>query len=280
MSIIIGLNIVTLIDKKISNISVNIPAVNVPKPTVLLNINDTGKQKINICVDNNNKSNIINSNNDDKPNFIDGENIKNKNIEKFIVADAQEFKKYDKLKKQIVKKEDTFELKNIDNPRKENVVDYDQDKQERNKEFAIKLTYEDKPIYKRKKPEKEYVNASDFGWEAPIQAISCANSSISQKFKSGKKNLLPYQISCNKPNKFTAENYYKTHYKTQIVPIEDYKVRGFNYMNYRNSVQPHKADVRILSQTTKGISPEHNEFKNIPDGSNYAFHNTPAMRMP
>ena len=124
-----------------------------------------------------------------------------------------------------------------------------------------------------------YVTSADFGWEPPRQIVSCANSSISQQFKSGKKSLLPYQIDCTRANKLTAENYYKIHHKIPIIPIEDDLVLGHNYMDFSSWVEPSKLDFRILSQSTKGL-PLSEKYKTIPVGSNYGFHNTPAMPMP
>ena len=44
IAIIIGINIISMIDKKISNVSVNVPPVNVPKSTIIINLE---KQHIN-----------------------------------------------------------------------------------------------------------------------------------------------------------------------------------------------------------------------------------------
>ena len=116
---------------------------------------------------------------------------------------------------------------------------------------------------------KSYATDYDFGFEAPPHYVSCANSSIAQKWKTGKKSLLPYQIGCDKPNKLTAENYYKVRNKIPIIPIIDYHIRGSNYMNYINKVSPYKIDHRILSQTTKGLNPIEKDKKIIPKGFNY-----------
>ena len=129
-------------------------------------------------------------------------------------------------------------------------VDYDHDKDE--KDFYVGMTYDFKPIRASKRKDernkKLYVSSLDFGWESPRQYVSCANSSIAQQFKTGEKSLMPYQIDCTRPNRITAENYYKTHYKAQVIPIEDERVRGHNYMEYSSWVQPSKIDFRILSQ--------------------------------
>jgi len=42
VSMIIGYNIVHIIDKKISSVNINIPPINVPKPCVTVRINEKG----------------------------------------------------------------------------------------------------------------------------------------------------------------------------------------------------------------------------------------------
>ncbi len=127
--------------------------------------------------------------------------------------------------------------------------------------------------------DKKYITADDFGAQNGFQTKSCSNSSINKKFKLGPTKLLPYELSCDAPNKLTAENYYKTHYLAQSVNLEDYAVRGANYMEYTNYAHPVKSNIRILSQNTKGLSPDNAE-QNVPTPANYAFHGTPSMRMP
>ena len=72
----------------------------------------------------------------------------------------------------------------------------------------------------------------------------------------------------------------KTHYQAQIARLEDYAVRGSNYMEFSDYIHPTKSNIRILSQNTKGLPPKDVEYRNIPTGRNYGFHNTPSMRMP
>ena len=37
---------------------------------------------------------------------------------------------------------------------------------------------------------------------------------------------------------------------------------------------------RHLERKNKRLNPKDSKLRNLPDGFNYAFHNTPAMRMP
>lgn len=299
ISAIIGLNIVAIIDKKISDVSINIPSIQIPDNKIIINVCEDKKGKINITVDKNNNINV-----DSLPESIklpspplsemkDDESIKlpsppqlikmkdNKNIEHFIVADANDLNLYEENKKKMIEQtKNTLSDEKINNPNKENIVNYNDDKA--NSGFYIGMQYEFEPLKGKKgeKMKKIYVTDNDFGWDAPSKGVGCANSSISQQYKTGNKSLLPNQIDCRRPNKLTAENYYKTHYKKQVIPIEDYRVRGYNYQDFTDKVQPGKLDIRILSQSTKGLPREETKFRNIPVAMNYGFHNTPALPMP
>lgn len=286
ISIIIGLNIVNVIDKKINNVSVNIPPINIPKTNIILTVDKkkTGEITIGAC-----------STTDTKNANID-------NKEHFIVSDAQQVPDYRDLKDEYLQKPNNFDdakLDDIDKPEQPNdanitsgkeepnskcSIQYDkeQDKIDKDKTFSLMVS-NDSPMekFRKDKLEKAYITSADFGWDAPNHYVSCANSSIAEQYKTGKKSLLPNKITCGYPNKLTSENYYKTHYKKQIVPIEDYLVRGYNYTDYSDFPTPYQVtNMRILSQNTKGLPPEQTKTKNIPLGYNFAFHNTPAMPMP
>lgn len=264
VSIIIGLNIVSLIDKKISNISVNIPPISVPKPEITILVKDNmDPNLINVKYNSNPKND---SEKEDK--------VEKEKIENFIVSDAQEIGNYKELKEEYVRKPDNFAKEKLD---KDKCALSDDDKK-----FTMQVTNND-PEEKETKErlDKAYITANDFGWEYPGNYVSCANSSIADKYKTGKKSLKPSQISCAAPNKLTAENYYKTHFKRQVIPIEDYHVRGYNYGDFTDYPTPYATrDMRILSQNTKGLPKNETKSKHIPTGYNYAFHNTPAMPMP
>lgn len=215
-------------------------------------------------------------------NFIENKidnkiNLQNKNIEKFIVADAQDFHNYNQHKEDVKDLRNNLVDDRMKNPDTDETVNYDKALDD---DFYMGMTYYKKPWKYRTFPSKKFLNASDFGWDRPFQTVSCANSSIQNRYTTGPKKLMPFQIACEKPNKLTAENYYRTHYQAQPIPIEDMAVRGANYNDYSDYVHPTKSDIKILSYNTKGLPPDATKYKNIPIGYNYAFHNTPAMRMP
>lgn len=200
-------------------------------------------------------------------------------IERFIVADAEDFHNYQKWRKMTMKDADNFAKSDLETPPPDKIVNYDKEI-DRDKDFAMMVVH-GKPSVEREKDDKAFTTYHDFGWEGPKQHVACANASVSQQYNFGDKSLLPFKISCQEPNKLTAENYYKTHYRPQVIPIEDYYIRGANYLDYTSFMSPYQArGYRILSQNTKGLPPDQTKTANLPVGYNYAFHNTPAMPMP
>jgi hypothetical protein len=193
------------------------------------------------------------------PNKID-EKVKKMLEEPFIVSDAQDLNNYDAFREYVQKLPDNFDEDNIKNPPADKIVsDYGKG----NNEVAT-----------------PYITDINFGQDKPYPVVSCSNSSINHNMKSGPMKLVPDQISCGFPNKLTAENYYKTFYNARSIPLDNDAVRGANYGDYSDTVNPNDINVRILSQNTKGLIPSATAYRNIPTGSNYAFYNTPAMPMP
>lgn len=123
-----------------------------------------------------------------------------------------------------------------------------------------------------------YITSNDFGLQPSSYFVSCANSSINDKFVNNGIPIIANDIGCNKPNGLTAENYYKTFYRKQVVPIEDYKIKGYNYSDFNEFISPYRmSGLRILSNNTKGLPPDAMNNKHLPEGSNYAFPNTPSL---
>jgi hypothetical protein len=214
---------------------------------------------------------IINNNN------IDSQinQILKDNKESFIVADANEFRIYDQLKNNTKNNDDNFDKDAFKNPNPNMTLNYDKKEPSSN----IMVVNGEPEKINETKNEKSFVTSNEFGWDAPFPIVGCSNSSVDNRYKSGPHRLLPYEISCGYSNKITAENFYKTHFMARPAKLEDYIVRGSNYMEYSNYIHPTKSNIRILSQNTKGLPPENTKYRNIPSGTNYAFHNTPAMRM-
>ena len=349
IAIFLGLSIVTVIDKKINNVSINMPTI---EPKVVLNIDKDKNGNIKIS---HNKKN-------DKD-----------TIEEFIVADAQNIQHYDQLREATLALPDNFDMENLDNPDNKEGINYDKnnpiddlpeqvvhhitkplenpirqipceptiiidrsvpsgaepmntsviqvgatlpatvpgahtvpsleitalptDRVHPSAHTVPKILkemtankYETEDPTKilvpssTHTPNRNYITAGDFGsMAAPTQYIACQNSNDlgnTNRAISCKDPVAPH-IPCNLPNKLTAENFYKTHYLGQIIPMDDYTTKGYNYWEYSDAVSPRTMRYqRILSQNTKGLPPEDTRYKNIPVGWNYGFHNTPMVGMP
>jgi len=197
--------------------------------------------------------------------------------EHFIVADAQDFHNYEKLKADTLKLSDNFDKNTLTNPDKSKIIEPEKQIQDNS---IISVPNDTKKVDVQKN-EKSFITASDFGWEKPWPIVACANSSITNRYRTGPKRLLPYQIACGYANKITAENYYKTHFLAEAVSMNDMVVKGANYDQYNSFTHPAliTQNSRILSQNTKGIYEPNAKYKNIPTGSNYAFHNIPAFNV-
>lgn len=206
----------------------------------------------------------------------DAINIKVRNLlkEDFIVADAQDLQNYDKLKAETEQLPDNFNKDTLTNPDKSKIVN-----PESEPVHNSIISVPNVPIVNTEKDKQSFITASDFGWEKPWPIVACANSSINNRYKTGPKHLLPYQIACGYANKITAENYYKTHFQAKVASMNDMMVKGANYDEYSSFTHPSliTQNARILSQNTKGLYEPNAKYKNIPTGSNYAFNNIPAF---
>lgn len=187
--------------------------------------------------------------------------------EEFIVSDA-DIHNYKEINAEQMKESDSFPDQEI---KYKPVPEHD---------FTLQYVEDGLPIQIANKEEpKKIITPNEYSWIAPQPAVSCANSSINNRFLTGKKRILPYEIACGYPNKITYENYYKNNFMAWPAKLEDDVVKGANYLEYDKWPRPQKSNIRILSQNTKGLPSNEMMYKNIPVGANYAF-NTPVLPMP
>lgn len=204
--------------------------------------------------------------------FYDGnmnDNI-NKN-EKFTVADANDFTTYNEQRIKSENAENEYADDSINNANEDDVINYN-----KNNDYVIQTKTHNTKVSTVIPQKKQYISSVDFGIEFPDQAVACGNTSINNKFVNKGITSLPFQIDCSKPNKFQASDYYRAKYTKQPIPLEDRLVRGYNYDIYSNYVSPYNIDIRLMTVTTKGSD---GKLKPFPNPSNFAFHNTPAMRL-
>jgi len=271
ISVIIGLNISKLIDNKINNVAINIPTIKVPNPTITLQVTKNDKDNFVVCSKNDQTRLQVKTNAKQLFPSLDAEHDK----EHFTVADAHDFHNYERIRNDTIKRYNNKDFKDqeeyLENGSSDKMKNDSKDRCEIMKDEIghSRTIYPGKPVIRVNENGGSYLTAYDFGFEARPHYTSCSNKSIAQKWKTGKKSLIPYQTSCNKPDKIAGKKYYKVHNKIQIAPMIDYHIRGHNYMNYINSITPYNIDKRILSQTTKGISPVERRRINIPEGANH-----------
>lgn len=188
--------------------------------------------------------------------------------EKFIVSDADDIHNYREIRAEQMNEKDSFPDQEINY---KPVPTYD---------YTLQYVEDGLPIHiANKEDPKTIITKNEYSWIAPQPAVSCSNSSINNRFLTGKKRIMPYEIACGYPNKITSENYYKGNFMAWPAKLEDDEVKGANYLEYEKWPRPQKSNVRILSQNTKGLPPSEMIYKNIPVGANYAF-NTPVLPMP
>lgn len=285
VTLLVGINISNLIDKKISDISVNLPKINIPKPQITLNITTDNKEKFIVCTETNNNKSPNKTEDDHNCNI----NQNGDNVEKFTVPDAQNIY-YDKIKKQFMKEyndvdfsdqEGNMECTKSNDPR---IVYPKTDMYEKScankwqKFYSCKKKiYPGKNTYKSPATGKTYVSEYDYGLDAPPYYVSCSNGASTNLQKKKKiKNVVAKHIPCNQPNLLTSENYWRSHTK-HSVPIVDYYIKGYNYSNYQTASSPYTIDKQILSQATKGLPESSMRVKNLPHGYNYVFqHHVPV----
>ncbi|MBA42562.1 MAG: hypothetical protein CMF62_00950 [Magnetococcales bacterium] len=287
VSLIIGFNIVSLIDKKINNISVNVPPFKVPEPKVVVKMCENFDQISKNKEDKENKENKENKEDKKDNNKVDPLKPNNFDGELNEIAIERGYK--DRTPS------------DLNNPEKDDIVNYVEDDDEQRPLNQTKHTMLDKAnrllklqgmdevddiggVNKiwdydgsgaRPSESGRYIDAGDFGYQLPRVMKACQNSSISQKFISGKNKIKPFQTACNQRNGLTAENYYKTHFETPRLWLEDYKTLGYNYSDYDKSANPYNTKYKILPVGKKAYKPEKNRY--IPQAKNYVFGNSPAL---
>jgi len=196
-------------------------------------------------------------------------------VERFTVADAQDFHNYAEIKRVAENVPNNFIEERLNDPLVQDRVNPDTNG------ISMPIINMTGPATQVKinQDRLSYLTQSDYSTNPPFPIVSCANSSINSRFKTGPLKALPNQVMCGFPNRVNGENFYRTYFQTEPAPLEDVDTRGANYFYYSNFMHPMKISQRILSRNTKGLAPEINKYKNIPTGYNYAFHDSPSTRV-
>lgn len=269
ISIIIGLGIIYVIDKKLGKIKIKIPDVKVK----------LSKNKDGTIICNNNE-------NENKKNEIEqiAERIKklseNDEIENFSENNSKENSENNsKEKSENSLKEKSKELENdIENKFKYNntvkIVNDNKQLKEENKEIKkdkeeVKITNNNNEIYESY-PEllddKKLVNQCSYN---PFKkVIYRGDNESSYRYNT----YLSYSDLWDDKN--DPSNYYKKNKK--IMKKEDVGLIGYNYNEYTDYAKPHYTDMKIMPSELRGFRVGLDSETNIPVGTNYAFPSSPS----
>ena len=283
VSIIFGMNIISLIDRKISNVSINIPPIKVPQPHVTVHIH---KNKNDINVDSNTEVTVIDDKKKQKKNKKRDKVDKHENFagnigkiskvhgigldvnnsaSNILGPNKDDIVDYTKNINNNKNKDNDGDNDVDDNENKDNDGDNDVD----DNENISKVLNDGSVIISLKNAKgKDDYNAKE------NKQLSC-NKFISKKFTYGNKQMKARNIDCG--SKITPQNFYK-HYKPVIAHMNDPKMMGSNYGDYNNNVSPQDLGRRLLPNHNKKLYPHHSKIDKLPKGMNYIFENTPSFK--
>lgn len=114
--------------------------------------------------------------------------------------------------------------------------------------------------------------------EHPENLVKCANPSIQEKIESGKNPLKPNQIEATYNENNNYEIFYKEKYQFPRLYLDDPIMYSSNYNEYTNYAKPEQVDMKIVPSNFRGYRINEYGVKNIPEASNYAFKDSPAMK--
>lgn len=228
VSIVIGLNIVSVVDKKLSNVQIKIPPF--PKPNIILNVKKTGLDSLDISV-----SDVTTDiqNEDSKEHFYGA--IKNDVSGSNSNEAAENYKNYPAYLPSLAVKQDN----NVTNPDERDVVDYGE-------YVCYKKDYIKKPIV---------VDESD------KLKQTCQNESINKRYRTGDEQMKPFS-TCHQKSWFDVDpaNYYKK-YHAYPLNINDPKMKGYNDSNYVSSAGIYEVGKIRLDDHVKWPKPNNYSFK-------------------
>lgn len=250
ISMIFGMNIISLIDKKISNVSINIPPIKVPSPSIVVNIHKSNG-KVN-TISNKNLTEEVDSN-DVKEHFSSVSEEDNIKVDiKNNTSNKINSSETNTNDIEIESEKHLSEPIDLKNPPSENIIEYNEF-QNNNQRNTTNYT----------------VGGNTKSSNLSTKKVHCENPSINKKFQKGK-NAIAQNKTHSCKNKYKPESFYR-YYTAPIAYLEDYKLKGANYGDYNNYLPPRDAGVRLLPKDNKNLYPKHSKFDKIPKAVNYIF---------
>lgn len=259
ISCIIGLLIVFIIDKKISDVTINIPKMDVPQSNIVLKIDGEETGQIKVCARNKKikkdekfKELMEHFSPSGKPGIAPGPGGPGTSISQMPpLVYFQEKKQFGE--QALSNQTDSAPQGAV--PESPNNIATDLSPPE----IPTKISYPIPPAHKG----TDYI---------PPGIVSCNNRGY------GRSSLKPDQVSCGQDNNKTAENYYGYYYKYPFVPSPSQELFiGANFADFVNysSAEENKRIVKgPLSGDVSRPQIANNQI------SEYAVENTPALQAP
>lgn len=263
VSIIIGLNIVSLIDRKISDISINIP----PQPqNVVIKIDPAINDKFNIKVEQQETHKPESFKNIIEPYQINNNNRKDYTEKPYTAPERD-------LKINMIEL-DNDNIANINNPDPLDTIKYDPKsiipEIVPNTVISKTATINDKPVeFNDVIPPTTYT-INNQKMIPKEHFLICPNDSLNRKFAQGQNNLKPFPIACDQKSTLDIDpiDYYKKYYKPIRGNLEDPVVRGYNFGKYDEFFKPYQIYTKLWTKE--------DEVKHIPVPTGFTFANSPG----
>jgi hypothetical protein len=234
IGLIIGLNIVSVIDKKIGNIEINIPPI---KPTVIVKVikgEDMGNDKYDIYMESDqNKNNKL-----EKP-----------HIEGFTDVTAPTTSTVTIQPNQLIKNNKGHG--NIENPDGQDIVDYG----------GYVCYKKDNTVQEEHGKIEKQIDKLKLNSVQPIPSI-CGNNSLVNIHSHGSQQLAPFDVQGlhNNENPDPAEYYKK--YTPMVSHLEDEYLKGYNIADTTKNARIN--EVGVIRLDDAGIYPTPNNYYTKP----------------
>jgi hypothetical protein len=235
VSVIIGLNIVSVVDKKLGTVAINIPPVELPQIVIKVcesdNMSENDiKRKYKMVVINSKKSE-----NEEVENFD--------TIEKQIpVQEEQQISNVSSETETIIPIVSKF-ISSITNS-EEHLLPNSKDIVQEQKLPLNEVNFANVI--------NEIIKPSEIKLPEEEQVFRCKNKSIVDKFKAGNENLKPFGTCGQKKlNEIDPAQYYKQKYSYYVSQMGNEKMNGYNFQNYSSYAGIFDIGKIVLDKTHK-----------------------------
>jgi hypothetical protein len=246
VSIIIGLNIVNVIDTKLDKVKVE---VKIPEISINIKQDKEGKYEVKSKIDEQKMESKI---------------VKDVEIEGFSEIENNE---------RIIEKSRIIESK-YNEPTKIN-------EHKKEDEVMIQPDGDDEhdynPIIMNDDAGLKGICPSGGCKKDTTEKKRMVNNSLNKRYIEGVRPLKPFMIEAEIREEIDPADYYRKHYKPPKLHMGDTKMRGSNYGDYTNYIRPEQVDIKLIPGKLRGYRAGEYGRQNIPVASNYIFLDSPSM---